>query len=174
MAHIWVFVGSEWAVLPLNGMLFSLRQRRSLAQQSGESTAWREEVLLIPTARRTELWVLLAGVKADVRINGIRLSLGIRCLRDRDEIRVGGTDLYYFSTESLAVAEPFPGSPPNTFCPRCRQAIAPGDAAVKCPACGVWHHKSEDLPCWTYSETCALCSQVTAMDAGYRWTPEGM
>jgi len=175
MAHIWVFDESKWAVLPLNSTLFSLRQQRSVAPQSRESTAWEEEVLLIPTGHRAgETWVLLAGPKAGASINGVRLSLGIRSLRDRDEIRIGGERLFYFSTERLAVMEPFPGSAPNAFCPRCRQAIASGDLAVKCPACGVWHHKSEDLPCWTYSETCALCPQATAMDAGYRWTPEGM
>lgn len=173
MAHIWVREESQWAVQPLNGSLFSLRHRRPLADPCG--AAYEEDITLMPSVGQAgESWVLLAGSNVDVRVNGIRLDLGIRSLRDRDEIRVAGAGLFYFSTERLAGIEPFAGSSPNAFCPRCRQAIESGHPSVRCPACGVWYHQSEDFPCWTYSETCALCPQTTNMDGGYGWAPEGI
>jgi len=175
MAHIWILDESEWAILPLDGSLFSLRRRRSIADPSRGEIAWEEEVTLLPAeGRDRDSYALLAGGNADVRVNGIRLNLGIAFLRDRDEIRVDGKSLFYFSTERLALLAPFPGSASDAFCPRCRQPIDPGHPSVKCPGCGVWYHNSGDFPCWTYSETCALCPQATPMDAGYRWTPEGI
>jgi hypothetical protein len=175
MAHFWVYDQLQWAVLPLNERPFSLRQQRCVTLLSPGDIAWKQEVVLIPCARPAgELRALVAGAAADVRINGIRLSLGIQILRDRDEICVGWEKRFYFSTERLALIEPFPGSAADTICPRCRQAVEAGHPSVQCPSCGVWHHNSGDFPCWTYSETCALCSQETALDDAYRWTPEGI
>jgi len=175
MAHIWVREDSQWAVLPLNCALFSLQRRKALAHPSGLSPDWEKEIMLVRSGGPSdESWILLAGAQADVRVNGIRLNPGIRSLRDCDEIRVAGSGLFFFSTECLAVVEPFAGSSADSFCPRCRQAMHPGHPSVKCPACGVWYHQSEDFPCWTYAETCALCPQATDMEAGYRWAPEEM
>jgi len=78
----------------------------------------------------------------------------------------------FFSTERLATTEAYPGSPSRAFCPRCTQVIAVGEQAVRCPGCGLWHHGTEQLPCWTYGECCAVCSQPTGVDAGFQWTPE--
>ena len=75
--------------------------------------------------------------------------------------------------EKLAVIEEYTGAGSTAYCPRCKQALAKGQPSVRCPQCGILYHQlSEDLPCWTYSETCALCPQPTDMSAGYRWTPE--
>ncbi len=173
MAHIWVCDDSGWAILPLSRAIFSLVARRSLDLQGGVSVDWRREVSLAPCAGPDgESWVLLAGARADVRVNGIRVSAGIISLRDRDEIRVAGDGPFFYSTERLALTEPFPSSGPAAFCPRCRQQIKPGHSSVRCPGCGVWHHMSEDLPCWQYGPTCVLCDQTSSPDAGYRWTPE--
>ena len=113
-----------------------------------------------------------------VRVNGMPLDLGIHVLRDRDELRVGNTRAF-FSAESLAVVEPFPGSERPTLCPRCKLEIEAGKAAVRCPKCRVWHHQCpgepDKLGCWLYSEKCAAdCGQPTALDAGFRWTPEDL
>jgi hypothetical protein len=116
-----------------------------------------------------EAWIILGS--AAVRVNGEPLDVGIRVLRDRDELRAGDRRAF-FSTESLAKIVPFPGGERPTFCPRSRLEITPGSPAVACPQCKVWHHQSEELPCWTYSERCATCDQSTALDAGFRWTPE--
>lgn len=119
-------------------------------------------------------WMLFAASGARVLVNGLPVTIGIVVLSDRDEIRVSSEPPLYFSTETLAEVAPFPESGPRGFCPRCRQPIAPGSHAVRCPGCGLYHHASEDLSCWTYSAQCAGCSHDTALDAGFRWTPEDL
>ena len=121
-------------------------------------------------------WALLAPPGAKLHFNGDSLRLGIGVLRDRDEIRIedpqGNSRRYFFSTEELARVETLPPVP-SAACPRCKLALMPGDPAVRCPTCGVWHHQTDDRPCWTYAERCAACqSQPTDLAASYRWTPE--
>ena len=79
----------------------------------------------------------------------------------------------HFSAESLAHVEPFAG-PGTVKCPRCRRQLVPGEASVRCPICGVAHHQTAEMPCWTYAPACAAqCGQPTALDVGYSWIPEG-
>ena len=157
MAHLWLLekdpmeaTARAWSPRPLEG-----------------------DALAVPPARllraADEGWVVV-GPPA-VSVNGSPLDTGIRVLRDRDELRAGSGRVF-FSTESLAVVAPLPVTGKTTFCPRCKLEIAPGSPAVRCPGCGVYHHQSEEFPCWTYSVTCALCDYPTALDAGYRWVPE--
>jgi hypothetical protein len=115
---------------------------------------------------------------SDVHVNGRKTHLGIRVLRDRDEIRLGG-DRIYFSTERTAHVESFAGDAGSAACPRCQQPLTDGAAVVRCPQCSAAHHQDENLPCWCgYEkepfETCALCDQPAGLDRGYRWTPEGL
>ena len=156
MAHVWVREGdpreaAEWSPLPLEG--------ESLAVSAAR---------LVRTTDAGGGWVVVGP--CSVSVNGSRLDTGIRVLRDRDELRAAGGRMF-FSSESLAVVVPFPDPGKTTFCPRCKLAIAPGSPAVRCPQCGVWHHQSEELPCWVYSVSCSLCDHPTALDAGYRWVP---
>jgi len=138
------------------------------------------EVMLLRTSGANGVdWVLVSGANARVRVNGIQLSLGICVLNDRDEIRMEDSGKMFFSTERLARVEPFPGraeqssgNEEKVCCPRCQQALEPQASAVRCPQCNIWHHQTVDLPCWTYSSTCALCPQPTQLDASYRWMPE--
>jgi hypothetical protein len=116
-----------------------------------------------------ESWVAIGSPA--LHVNGVALDVGIRVLRDRDEVRVGDARAY-FSAEALPVVVAFPGAERPVFCPRCQQEIAPQSAAVRCPSCGVWHHQADELPCWTYDAKCALCDQPTALDGGLRWSPE--
>jgi hypothetical protein len=117
-------------------------------------------------------WTLLGGRETTLRINGQPLVLGIRALRDRDEISIAGQRCF-FSMEEFARVVLFPGLAQPACCPRCKQKVEVGDLAVACPHCRAWHHQSEKFPCWTYDSTCALCQlQNTALDAGYAWTPE--
>lgn len=118
-----------------------------------------------------EQWALFAPPDR-IRINGRLELLGLRLLHDRDRLEVRGLPPFYFSTESLAAVEKFPGSEKTVFCPRCRDAIHAGADAVRCPGCGMWHHQMAGRNCFTYAETCALCSQRSALDGRYRWTPE--
>lgn len=122
-------------------------------------------------------WALLVGSSSGVLVNGEPVRLGMRLLRDRDEVLVPGVGRTYFSTERLAVVEPFPGLDGRTpICPRCRQELERGRPAVQCPSaeCGAWHHEDaeRELLCWSYDSHCALCPQPTALDAGYGFNPE--
>jgi hypothetical protein len=119
-------------------------------------------------------WALLVDPGARVLHNGQPVAAGVRVLAHRDALALeGGGEVAFFSTEEPARVEPFAGADAVT-CPRCRGAIEPGTDSVRCPACGVLHHESEELGCWTYAQTCALCAQPTALDAGLQWTPEGL
>lgn len=176
MAHLWVKNGSEqWAILPLQADAFVLITNppepvRNLPQASEESAS---KVLLLRQLRAEEVsWVLVSGPERVVRVNGAALALGVQRVADRDEIQVEGVGTLYFSTESLARIEPFPAGDESLYCPRCKQAVESGSSAVKCPQCRTWYHQSEELPCWSYSETCVLCPQITDLKAGFRWTPE--
>jgi hypothetical protein len=157
MAHLWQLGGgsgaaADWSPRPLAGDAVAVPPAR-----------------LLRAAAEREDWVIV-GPRA-VSVNGSRLDTGIRVLRDRDELRTGSGRLF-FSTESLAVVVPFIDTGTKTCCPRCKLEIAPGSPAIRCPRCGVYHHQSEDLPCWTYAKSCSLCDHLTALDAGYDWVPE--
>ena len=158
MAHLWVHEAGEqpdgggWAAVPLVG-----DERRV-----GAALALR---------RATDGWVALGAPSAHV--NGVALATGLRVLADRDELRAGGARAF-FSTESLATVTTFPGAEGAVFCPRCKLEIAPQSPAVRCPQCAVWHHQDAELPCFTYAACCTLCDQPTALDAGFRWTPEAL
>ena len=124
-------------------------------------------------------WVFAGAPEAPLRVNGRPVPIGMRVLRDRDALSVdGGSHWYFFSTERLAQMQPFeetPGAPPP-LCPRCKCPVGDGTPSVRCPACGVVHHQTDDLPCWTgYEderfETCATCDQPATLAAEYRWSP---
>ena len=177
MAHLWMLGDADdWTVLPLDGAAFALGDARPRRVPDLLSLARHESSLAL---RRVDdpagaLWALMAGPGARVLVNGAPAALGLVVLADRDEVRTTRGATLFFSTETRASIEPFPDSGPRGSCPRCHQAIASGDAAVRCPSCGLWHHATADLPCWTYDPRCAnpLCAQDTALDAGFRWTPD--
>jgi LSD1 subclass zinc finger protein len=109
-----------------------------------------------------------------MRVNGCEVLAGLRVLADRDEIRTDDGIQCFFSTETLAVIEAFPGADREVFCGRCRQPIKTGASAVRCPGCQIWYHQddSESLPCWTYTDKCNFCPNPTALDSGFMWIPE--
>ncbi len=117
-------------------------------------------------------WALLCA-GARVAVNGVPLELGLRVLRERDEIRIGRSYLF-FSEEEQAGVVSFPRDRERLRCARCRQWIEPEDMAVACPGCGLWHHQGDKYACWIYEPTCAGCDQPTSLDAGLRWTPEDL
>jgi hypothetical protein len=162
MAHLWTrdqsTAESAWAVEPLAG------DAVALGGSPGAAALLLRRRDYVP-----ESWVLLAS--SAIAVNGIPLLTGMRVLRNRDELRAADVHVF-FATERLARVEPFPGTDQAIYCARCKDIIAPQSDAVRCPACHVWHHQSQDMPCWTYSATCALCDQPTDLDAAYRWTPE--
>jgi hypothetical protein len=170
MAHLWIedFPG-EWAVLPLSAPRVQLAPRLALAPASAPTDVGAALLVRADTAR--DEWHVLAPHDEPVWINGLPLISGVRVLTDRDEIRLASGDAFFFSTETLARVTAMPALESVKSCPRCRAAIDPGTPAVCCPTCSLWHHQSEELPCWLYSEVCASCSQATALTAGFQWTP---
>ena len=162
MAHLWKRMtdSDEWTPIALDGDAFALADS-SLALRRVE-------------AHPVSTWALLAAPGTHVLVNGTPVNLGIIALADRDEIRFANGAPTFFSTEVLAETEPFPASGARGFCPRCKQQIEAATPAVRCPSCGLWHHASDELPCWTYAPQCSACPQATALEAGFRWTPEDL
>ena len=172
MAHLWVKGEGRWDARRLEDARLELacgsfRQARNEQQLAGAKAAQ-----LIRTGEGgSPVWALVVPRNSEVRVNGRAVFAGLRALADRDEIRAGG-QVHYFSTETLAGVEAFPGAERPVYCGRCRQQIEMGTPAVRCPGCGIWYNESAELPCWTYSEKCTFCGHSTALDAGFSWTPE--
>lgn len=179
MAHLWAQTAAgKWEVRRLEDDFLTLAYDKVAARRDlMRHELPRRDDLSVGLCRAKgtdrEVWLLMAGSKADVRINGVAMPGGLRLLSDRDEIRIG-QERFFFSTETLAAAVEFPGASRPVICQRCKDSIVEGTPAVRCPQCGVWHHQTDRLPCWSYADTCASCSQVTDFEAGYRWTPEDL
>lgn len=124
--------------------------------------------------RLNDTWVLLSRARELIQVNGLPLIGGIRVLQDKEEILTRASGRIYFSTQRAPRIEPFPGREEATSCPRCKGRIASGEPSVACPSCCTWHHEEPDRPCWTYTEKCALCDQLTRLDTGFSWTPDNL
>ena len=126
-----------------------------------------------------EQWVLLRSLGSQVHRNGSPLLLDMAVLRHRDHVLLfdaatGERHRFFFSAEQPAVVEPLPAEL-SPVCPRCKERIEPGSAAVRCPECGVFHHQRVDRSCWSYGNVCGACRlQPTALDGSLRWSPEGI
>jgi hypothetical protein len=170
MPHLWIRDETEqWAVFPLLFHEYSLER---LLKSSETTTADAITISLVRNRQEeTDVWHLLAPFSTRVSVNGLPMTTGLRTLRDRDQITIGHRSAY-FSIEERAECVAFPGTERKFFCARCRQELTAGALAVRCPQCNVWHHQSEELPCWTYTAHCGLCSQPTDLEAGYRWQPD--
>lgn len=167
MAHLWIQGGGGWGARELAGSGFDLATPVG-PRGSGTGVAGR---IIRADAGGVNVWALIISRDSDARVNSREVPGGLCILADRDEIRAGGK-VQYFSTETLAAAEAFPGAERTMFCGRCRQQIEAGALAVCCPGCGVWYNQSPGLPCWTYSDKCVFCGCPTALDSGFAWTPE--
>lgn len=177
MPHIWRLEASDgWVSTPLTAQVHLIPAigKLKIEPRDPDHESSDEPTIFCHGRGKSEQWVLLAPPHSGVWINGSRVPLGIQALDDRDEIRVEDAEPVYFSTERLARVEPFPGSDKPVICPRCKQAIEKHSPAVCCPQCQAWFNESAELGCWTYAETCCCCNQLTALDAGYRWSPEGL
>jgi hypothetical protein len=179
MAVIWQeSPANAWEATPLAGGRFCLGPGGLAAVSPGAGPRLRTvAVQLLRGTTGGQPWVLLAARDADLRVNGRSLELGIRVLRNRDEIFLTRTRCrFFFSTEGLPRVERFPHDLRAASCPRCHQVIHPDTLAVRCPneECGVWHHQSADCPCWTEGEHCAMCETPTELRAGFRWSPQDL
>ena len=175
MAHIWILdTAQSWKALQLGpeAAWISSRPPHDLRDAADGDPEGGVDLIPRDDAGR-EQWLLLADWQPGVWVNGLPLSAGMRVLADRDEIRLAAGSSVFFSTERLALIEPYPGGDSSAACPRCRLPIEKGSPAVMCPACLVWYHQTEEFPCWLYSARCGLCSQPTDLAAGFRWSLEG-
>jgi len=173
MAHLWIQNGCGWDAVTLDSAQIGLAAfaTRQAPEAAHAATAETGATLVRSDAGGTKIWALIAPPSADIRVNSRPVRAGLCVLADRDEIRIGN-QTRYFSTETLAAVQPFPGLDRPVFCGRCRQQIEAGAPAVCCPNCGIWYNQSAEFPCWTYSSKCTFCGHPTALDAGFSWTPE--
>jgi hypothetical protein len=176
MAHLWTHDDSGWIAHSLSRKMydvgaFAVARTVLPAITSGEARGTIAKLVRVNFAG-SEAWALMSAPGSGIRIGGEALPCGLRVLRDRDEIRTPVGEQYFFSTEALVAVTSFESLGRDVFCGRCRQRIAAGAPAVRCPGCGVWYDENDELPCWTYAETCAFCGRSTALDLGFAWSPE--
>ena len=173
MAHLWVQSAGGWEAQRLGGAEFDLAAFASegAARDGRVAPVAGFARLVCAGAGGSKCWALVTSALSDVRVNGRAVESGLCVLADRDEIR-SGSEIHYFSTETLAAVEAFQGTGRPVYCGRCRQMIVEGSPSVRCPCCGVYYNQSDSLPCWTYSGKCTFCGHPTALDtAGFTWTP---
>jgi len=170
MAHLWL--ESDVDMPGAEGRVGAWRVSPLAAGPATDPGGLPARLLRAP-ATTGDVWVLLCDTAA-VTVNGVPVALGIRVLSDRDVLTTPDVPPVFFSAERLAYVETFAGAARPLTCPRCKDLVESGSTVVRCPQCGVVHHQTDDLPCWTYAEHCALCPQPTALHGAYRWTPEGL
>ncbi len=151
MAQLWIRDDAEWCIVPLD------RDELRLGTQFVAVDAQ---------------WAVLADPGSPVLVNGTPVVGDLKILRDRDQLLLPTAGRAFFSTERLAEIIPMIETAREIRCPRCKTPVIKGSPAVRCPSCQLWHHQSDDRPCWSYSTVCGGCSQPTALDAGFQWTPD--
>src|SRR5690349_10498961 len=168
MAHLWINKdprGWQAERLPAQFDLALISAPQAGDTYPGAINTKRAQIIRAVGAA-TRVWALILAPESRVLVNGRAVLAGLVVLGERDEIRIGGTQLF-FSMETLAVLDEFPPQERTVFCGRCRQPIIAGSPAVRCPGCNVWYNQSADLPCWTYTDKCSFCGHPTALDAGF-------
>ncbi len=174
MAYLWVEKPrrARWLTVQLTGdtWVLSTAEPKAFHELSCGGFILRPTLLIRRGRVKDAQWVLLAGEEANVRVNGSPLASAVHVLQDRDEIRLGDAETgswqrCFFSTAGAVRVEPFPAGGDPPCCPSCRQPIAGGQPAVRCPACGLWHHEmGNGQRCWTVTGCCARCRCPAPLD----------
>ena len=151
MAHLWINDDNEWCVVPLDG----------------DARRFGSQFVAVDGQ-----WAVLVEPGSTVLVNGTPVVGDLKILRDRDQVLLPTAGRAFFSTERLAEITPMIETPREIRCPRCKAPVVAGSPAVRCPSCQLWHHQDPYRTCWTYSPVCGGCSQATALDAGFHWTPD--
>lgn len=173
MAVVWTRVddarASRWQPHFLDQDLYALVPEAGPRPYSTEQPDLAP-ALLVRSAADACAFALIA--RDETSLNGTPLRCGLSMLSDRDEIRFADGRRFYFSTERLATVEPFPDVDKPAKCVRCKTALDRGDDAVRCVGCDLWFHQTTELGCFAHAANCPVCETATALDTGYRWTPE--
>jgi hypothetical protein len=170
-----------WGIITLDdsleAMLLTGEASGPLERVDGDHTGGGAYLLRHDAGDGASKWILYAGPEASVAVNGMPLALGMRALRDRDEISMGRSCHLIFTSDSIPHVTAFSAAGEPIVCPRCAGRIEPEQLAVRCPQCGVWHHQDDSAQrlCWTYGPMCTACgNQATPLDGEVLWTPEGL
>ena len=179
MAHVWTRRDEKWFAHLLEEPAYAIDDAgcKPLGTAPAEIP---QRLIRYGSDEVRDGWAMVAAPDSGVRVNSEPLVLGLRVLRDRDEITVAesfGARIacrFYFSTEATPVVQTMPQAECSGVCPRCRGPIQPGSNVVRCPLCRVFHHQNDaDGICWTYDAVCANCRrQPTSLDGQFQWTPE--
>ena len=99
--------------------------------------------------------------------------LPLSVLRRGDEIRIGGTSLFFTDEDPLQVVpfDPSEVDPSVKTCTRCHRALQSGEPVVFCPVCGVPYmsQKDKDPNCWTFGP-CIVCKRDPKVP--FVWCPD--
>lgn len=179
MAHLWLNQSQdEWTVAPLEKNAYAIRTSADTALKvkplRSKTARKKEDILLVRSQKHQARWAIIAKHPQRIHVNGRPLTNSLRVLRDRDELRISSNVQCFFSTECLPEITTYKGD--AVYCARCKQSVEEGDQCVICPVCATVHHQSKekDLECWTYSELCSMCDQITASTGTFRWNPEDL
>jgi hypothetical protein len=175
MAYLWIENAEDGRWLPVELIgetwVFSTTVPRALGE-SGDGDSVSRPTLLVRRGSPTNgQWVLLAGHDANVRVNGSPMASVNRVLQDHDEILLGDAETdfwqrWFFSMAGNATVEPFPDSRAPACCAKCKRPILVGELAVRCPACGHWHHETGNGQCcWSLPGCCTRCRCRAPLDS---------
>src|SRR5882672_11225011 len=102
MAHLWYTDSTgAWGIHPLadSPCVVRFSPDGPVFDPSPAEPQATGVVLMQPVSgAASDAWVIVAGRATDVRVNGADLVLGLRAMRNRDDVSVAGQRLY-FSTE---------------------------------------------------------------------------
>jgi len=155
--RLWWKLNDRWRCLPVEDRLDFDAEGAPLAADDPATVCAAS--LLRSVENQTARAVLIVAPDACVTVNGYR-PLGVVVLRDRDVLAVGSHTLH-FGDRTPTEPEPFPGGDRELSCARCKQLLNVGDLAIRCAACGSWHHvrpeKEQDDCCWRHDLRCGHC-----------------
>jgi hypothetical protein len=131
MAHVWFYGDDDiWSAMPLDGHAVDVSVFPPVTLGENFQLGEDAQAALMRTDGDSPSWVLVVAPGGDMRVNGFAPVAGVRALQDRDEVRAAASAPFFFSTETLARVEEFPGTERTVYCGRCRQAMEKGQLAV--------------------------------------------
>jgi hypothetical protein len=157
--RFWWKLDDQWRCLPIEDRLDFDVEGTPL--ETDDPAMVCAASLLRLVENQTQRAVLITAPDSLVRVNGYR-PLGIVVLRDRDVVSIG-SQTFHFAERTPTEPEPFPGGDRELCCARCKKVMHPAELAIRCAACGSWHHvrpeKAEEDCCWRHDLRCGQCQR---------------